>query len=221
MCRFLLVKAATPVQPAALLAAFADLAEHSYEATGAWQGDGWGVSWLDEAKRWRGEQSLQPIWTERGAFTRLPPSPLWLVHARSASFPHHQAVLAYNQPYFTDEYAFVFNGFLQGVKLPQRLPGTIGAQKIWALLQQHLRTAPPAVALEQVRVTLLEHSRSIKALNIGLADRQGAYAFCCFAANPEYYTLHLHRSPTLQMICSEPLAGYEFSPVAANQVVMI
>lgn len=222
MCRFLLLKAQQPIQPATFLYAFAEMARQSTAGgEGIWQGDGWGVSWLTNNQQWQSHKSLQTIWTDHADFATLPPSRRWMVHARSASFPQHKGVLDYNQPYHQGPYTFVFNGLLRGVKLPQRVAGEIGAQKIWTLLQHYLATQSPVEALQQLRQTLSTHSQEIKALNIGLADQQHCYAFCTFAANPAYYTLQLHRSAELQMICSEPLRGYTFSPIEPNQVITI
>lgn len=221
MCRFLLVKARSAIAPAALLHAFADMAQQSKHGDDFWQGDGWGVAWLDSHERWQGHQSLAPIWQDRAHFVALPASQRWVVHARSASFPQHKGMIDYNQPYYNEQYAFVFNGLLRGVRLPQRVAGTIGAQKIWGLLQHYLVTQPPVEALQQLRHTLVTHTQELKALNIGLADASGCYAFCTFARHPAYYTLQLHRSADLQMICSEPLAGYAFEAVMPNQLVTI
>jgi len=221
MCRFLLMKAHTAISPVALLQSFADMAQQSHGADGVWQGDGWGITWLDGEERWQLHKSLAPIWLDRTGFTALPASRLFLVHARSASFPHHKDVIDYNQPYHDEQYAFVFNGLLRGVKLPQRVAGQIGAQKIWRLLQNYLTTQPPVAALTQLHTTLVAHTQEVKALNIGLMDKNGGYTFCSFATNPDYYTLQSHRSAKLQMICSEPLAGYAFDAVAPNQVVAL
>lgn len=220
MCRFLLVKTPQPIQPASLLHAFAEMARQStVGGEEVWQGDGWGVSWLDSKQGWQSRKSLQPIWTDCADFATLPASQRWVVHARSASFPQHKGVLAYNQPYHHEDYAFVFNGLLRGVKLPQRVTGAIGAQKIWSLLQHYLATQPPVAALQQLRDTLLTHTQEIKALNIGLANSNHCYAFCTFATHSAYYTLQIHHSAELQMICSEPLRGYAFTPIEPNQVV--
>lgn len=222
MCRFLLLKTSQPLQPTALLGAFAEMARQSTaEGEAVWQGDGWGVSWLTDHQQWQSYKSLQPIWTEQADFATLPASRRWVVHARSASFPQHKGVLAYNQPYQHGPYTFVFNGLLRGVKLPQRVAGTIGAQKIWGLLQHYLSRQPPVEALQQLGQTLLTHTQEIKALNIGLADSNHCYAFCTFAAHPTYYTLQRHCSAELQMICSEPLHGYAFEAVMPDEVVMI
>lgn len=221
MCRFLLVKAQSALAPTALLHAFADMAQQSKHSVDLWQGDGWGVAWLDNHERWQGHRSLAPIWEDRDHFAALPASRHWVVHARSASFTQHKGVLDYNQPYHNTRYAFVFNGLLRGVRLPQRVAGSIGAQKIWSLLQTYLATQPPGAALDQLRETLLTHTQELKALNLGLADSNGCYAFCSFATNPAYYTLHLHRSTELQMICSEPLTGYTFVATEPNQVVTV
>ena len=80
---------------------------------------------------WQVQHSVAPIWTETDAIQHLPPTRHLLVHARSASFAHHKGNIAYSQPYMCTPYAFVFNGFLKGVRLPRRVPGAIGAEKIW------------------------------------------------------------------------------------------
>ena len=82
-----------------------------------------------------------PIWTEIDAIQHLPPTRHLLVHARSASFAHHKGNITYSQPYVCAPYAFVFNGFLKGVRLPRRVPGAIGAEKIWSLVQEQLARA--------------------------------------------------------------------------------
>ena len=101
--------------------------------------------WPGETSReaWQVQHSLAPIWTETDAVQHLPLTRHLLVHARSASFAHHKGNIAYSQPYVCGPYAFVFNGFLKGVRLPRRVPGAIGAEKIWSLVQAQLAQSVP------------------------------------------------------------------------------
>lgn len=221
MCRFLMAKSPAPISPGILLRDFADMAEKSRAPDGDRQADGWGAAWLDESGAWRSRTSTTPIWDDRPAFASVPASPILLVHARSASFPGQKGVLAYNQPYASGSWAFVFNGLLQGVSLPRPVPGDIGAQKIWALLSERLAGASAESALAGVVGLLERHSRRLQGLNLGLCDRRNFYAFCRFEGEGTYYQLYGHRSPGLSLVCSEPLPNGDFRPLPRNAVITI
>lgn len=207
MCRFLLISAPAAYDLRPFVAQFATMCAHSHGLDGSgWQGDGWGMAWQDAAAQWQVHRSVAPIWTETAVLSDvLPPTSHLLVHARSASFPQHVGDLAYCQPYVHGPYAFVFNGFLQGVRLPQRVPGAIGAEKIWALVQAQLAEgAPLQQALDTVYALLKRHSRRIQACNLGLSDGRTA-AFT--NGNPQgqaYYQLRQATHGALRMVCSEP-----------------
>lgn len=221
MCRFLMAKSLSPISPGSLLRDFADLAEQSRAPDGDRQADGWGAAWLDESGGWRTRISTDPIWDDRPALDLIPASPILLVHARSASFPGHKGVAAYNQPFASESWAFVFNGLLQGVSLPRPVAGEIGAQKIWALLSERLAVEPPETALAEVTALLDRHSRRLQGLNIGLCDKKHLYAFCRFEGDGSYYQLYAHRSPGLSLVCSEPLPDLDFRPLPRDAVLTI
>ena len=214
MCRFLLLTASTPYDMRSLVVQFARMCQPS---TGlhseGWQGDGWGVAWRDDREAWQVQHSVAPIWTETDAVQHLPPTHHLLVHARSASFAHHKGNMAYSQPYVCAPYAFVFNGFLKGVRLPRRVPGAIGAEKIWSLVQEQLAQGVPLQqALEIVYAALACHSRDIQACNMGLSDGD-TYAF--YNGNPHdqaYYQLHQTHQGALHMVCSAPFGPWEWQP---------
>ena len=211
MCRFLLLTAPTPYDMCPFVAQFAQMCQHSTGLHGeGWQGDGWGVAWRDN-EAWQVQHSVAPIWTEIDAVQHLPATRHLLVHARSASFAHHKGNIAYSQPYVCAPYAFVFNGFLKGVRLPRRVRGAIGAEKIWWLVQAQLaRGAPPQQALATVYAVLARSSRDIQACNMGLSDGS-TYAF--YNGNPHgqaYYQLHQARQGALHMVCSEPFGTWEW-----------
>ena len=212
MCRFLLLTAPAVCDMRPYVMQFARMCQHSTGLHGeGWQGDGWGVAWRDDREPWQVQHSFAPIWTEANTVQHLPPTRHLLVHARSASFAHHKGNIAYSQPYVCAPYAFVFNGFLKGVRLPRRVPGAIGAEKIWWLVQAQLaRGAPLQQALATVYAVLARSSRDIQACNMGLSDGS-TYAF--YNGNPHgqaYYQLHQARQGALHMVCSEPFGMWEW-----------
>jgi predicted glutamine amidotransferase len=214
-----MIKAEEPRQPAEILRAFASMSQRSRAFDGDWQGDGWGVGWISAAGVWDTRKSIRPIWEESALFDEIPESRFVVAHSRSASFPHHKGVPDYTQPFLLEPYAFVFNGFLQGVSLPATLPGTIGSQKIWALLNRLLRSSSPEESIARLKEILQKNSRFLQALNIGLCDKRQVFAFCYYTRYGEYYNLHRHDSSSLQMVSSEPLRGWDFRPVAPGEVL--
>lgn len=221
MCRFLMARSPSSVLPGVLLRDFADMAEKSRAPDGDRQADGWGAAWLDESGAWRSRTSTTPIWDDRAAFDAVPASPILLVHARSASFPGQKGLLAYNQPYISASRAFVFNGLLQGVSLPRPVAGEIGAQKIWALLLEREAVEPAESALAGVADLLGRSARRLQGFNLGLCDMKKFHAFCRFEGDGSYYQLHVHRSPDLSVVCSEPLPNIVFRPLPRNTVVTL
>ena len=205
MCRFLLVKSKKPLKPKELLIKFAEMARKSRADDGDRQDDGWGMAWVDNQKQWQLKKSLFPIWKKVNSFDNFPSTKIFVVHARSASFPKDKGILAYNQPYIDGEYSFVFNGLLRRVSLP-KVPGDIGAEKIWYLLKRELKKNNVHHALEKTKKLLLENSKEIVAFNIGLATSKGKiYSSCYFTKHPEYYQLHTLKNQSLETICSEVL----------------
>jgi predicted glutamine amidotransferase len=219
MCRFLVLKSVRPVAPRPFLEKFADMAERSRAPDGDRQGDGWGISWTAGGDGWRVAKSLSPIWEDASLFDRFPECTRLCVHARSASFPRHKANLAFNQPYVSDSYAFLFNGLLTGVSLPSSVAGEIGSQKLWSLLALYLGTQAPDSSLRSLQATMEQHSRRIQAFNVALCDRKNIYAYCGYESHAEYYHLQHHVSPDLAVICSEELEGFQFSPVPLKKVL--
>jgi len=220
MCRFLMVKSAYPFRPEELLRAFASMAESSWAPDGDRQQDGWGIAWADERGSWDVRTSLRPVWLDGHLFSGVPASRFFLVHARSASFAGHKDNLAYNQPFTDGVHGFVFNGLLQGVAFPAPVPGEIGARKIWSLLKDELQERPPAESMEAVGHLLTRHARRVQALNIGLCDRSHLYVLQQGEDESEYYRLWVNESADLKLVCSEPLVGFDFAPLAAERIAV-
>ena len=205
-----------------LIERFVSMCRNSRAPDGDLQEDGWGIAWLDGSGKWLSRKSIRPILDDiPQPACNLPAAHILLIHARSASFSHHKHDIIFNQPFISDQFGFVFNGLIRGVRFPRPLPGKIGAQKIWNLLLELLKMYPPEEALGRLASYMDSCSREIAALNLGLCSRGKFYIFNQYTGNREYYTLHMSRTSNLSMICSEPLDGYAFAPVAPEQVVCL
>lgn len=220
MCRFLLYKSNRLTKPEKILRLFANMAKNSQALDGDWQGDGWGISWLDNKNCWQTTKSQNPIWNDMNKFSSIPVNKLFVIHARSASFPQHKDNVNYNQPYVNNNYVFVFNGLLKGVRIKSDKNSEIGAQKIWSLLQNILKTHPPLVALNKLKQILLNNSEKIQALNIGLSDKKNLYSLCYFSSNPDYYQLHYFSKNNTNIICSESLKDYSFNDLQSSEIIL-
>ena len=213
MCRFLLFKSNKPAEIGPILSSFSRMAEKSRAFDGDRQEDGWGIAWLQN-DLWHSYKSVKPIWEEREKFNQFPKSPIFTIHARSASFVQHKNNSEYNQPYINGGYTYVFNGLLKGVSLS--LPGDIGAQKIWNLLNSNLRTLNMVEALLQTAQVLKNNSQKIQALNIGIANKHSIAAYSYFTKHPSYYSLHFVDNQFEKIICSEPIEGFDFKILSVN-----
>lgn len=207
MCRFLLLKSKKPIRPFKLLRSFSSMAKKSKAYDGDWQGDGWGIAWRQK-NTWQIYKSLSPIWENEEKFVKFPKTTIFAVHARSASFSKHKNNIDYNQPFVNGSRIFVFNGLLKGVKFPYQIPGDIGAQKIWNLLQKQLKHYQPETALDKLKTLLIKYTQEVQAINIGLADFNNINSLNYFTKYPDYYKLHYFKNNALELICSEKLDGY-------------
>jgi len=169
MCRFILLKSSKLIKPDRIVNSFADMAKKSKAFDGDWQGDGWGLSWLENSD-WKSYKSIKPIWEDRQYLINFPQTKYFLIHARSSSFPKHKNNKNYNQPFNNKKYSYVFNGLLKGVTLSS--PGEIGSQKIWNLLKNNLNDTDPKEALNKVNSILFNKSRQIQALNRIMRPKQ-------------------------------------------------
>jgi predicted glutamine amidotransferase len=221
MCRFLMVRSGRPIDPGPFLESFAELARTTPAPDGDWQGDGWGFAWRED-EAWQVVKSDRPIWDDSTVLKKPPAATVFCVHARSASFPHQKNRVDLNQPYVDGPFAYVFNGFLEGVTPPAPLPGEIGAQKIWSRLKNSLAgaaAAAPENALDDLAAFLDRHARKIHGLNVGLCDGRRLYALTRFDADENYYRLRGFRSPGLSMVCSGPLPGWDFEPLPPGRAI--
>lgn len=222
MCRFLLIKSDLQIKPNEILKQFAGMVKKSRTLDGDRQDDGWGISWINNNKKWQIFKSIKPIWEDFEAFNNFPPTNMFAVHARSASFVKDKGNIDYNQPFIDQSYSFVFNGFLKGVRLSsEEIPGKIGAQKIWYLLRKFLNETKPLLALKKIKKILIDNSNEVQALNIGLADRENIYALCYYSKHPNYYQLQYGNTSKLKIVSSEKFGNFNFQSIKKNKVVRL
>lgn len=200
-----------PFDAGGVLDTFRERCRHSRE----YQGHGWGAAWRASGE-WARYRSLTPIWDDALA---LPGDVDFLiVHARSA-FRDEGIALENNMPFYRDERTFVFNGELHGVRL--RVPGRIGAEKIFHLIEQQgeLNSGDLDDAVAEADRLLVSKSARIRALNLALTDGDRIYASCRFTEMPDYFTLH-YRDDALAAVCSEPLDDH-FVPMSSGERLVL
>lgn len=193
MCRLLAVTAARPVDMAAHLRAFAEIARKSRE----YQGHGWGCAWR-EGETWRTYHNVRPIWEDD--LTSFGTPSVFVAHARSA-FRDEGIVVENNMPFVEDGHAFVFNGELQGVRIAEA--GRIGAEKLFRFMIRHQAGASADTMRTVVRL-VGQRTRYIRAMNAVIAGH-GRFLVCStFSESPDYFTMHLKRTEDAVVLCSDP-----------------
>lgn len=196
------------------------MCEKSRTPDGDRQSDGWGVAWK-EGNTWKTEKSLVPIWENTDRLLKIHQTYCLAVHVRSAGFDHQKGVIEYNQPYIKDGLCFVFNGMVRGVKLPYKLNGTIGAQKIFSFIQLLRKRQTLPKALDTARLMLLSHSREIEGMNIGIVHNNQFYILCEYDGNQEYFTIHYYQKDNLSIVCSEPILAYNWNNMRKGEILIL
>lgn len=222
MCRFLIVKSKDQIDTQSLLQDFALMCKKSRTADGDRQGDGWGVAWINEADDWEFSKSLKPIWRDTDRFVKIPKTKMLVAHARSATFPNQKGVIEYNQPFVDGKFCFVFNGHIGGVKLPQKVEGKIGAQKLWNLLKTSIEKGDRLPkALEEIRDLVKSNSKNVLGMNIGLTDGKTITATCNYSQNEDYFSLRHFTNKAISIVCSEIISDYKFEKMRQGQILAL
>lgn len=193
MCRLLAMTAAEPVDLAAHLRAFAEVARRSRE----YQGHGWGCAWPENGG-WRTYHSLSPIWEDDlDGFGR---ARAIVAHARSA-FRDEGIQVENNMPFVDSSLAFAFNGELRGVRIAES--GRIGAEKLFRFLVKRGAARGGEAARTAVRL-VEQRTRYVRAMNFVLAS-PGRFLVCSsFNEDADYFTLHARRGAGMTVVCSAP-----------------
>ena len=195
MCRFLMMRSEREFDAAEPLARFRQICRDSRE----YQGHGWGAS-ARVGGRWLRHRSLTPIW-EDSTWTAPAATDFLVLHARSA-FRDTGIELDNNMPFYRDQRIFVFNGELRGVRL--RLPGRIGAEKVFRLIEREDR-GDLGDALGTADSILMAKSRYVRGLNVAVTDGETIHTLCRYGEDADYFTLHVLDGDR-RAVCSEPLS---------------
>jgi len=196
MCRLLYVRSENQFKIQQHLQSFAVIAKNSKE----YQGHGWGCSYLKD-DIWQHYKNIKPIWEDD--LEQFAGTTILVAHARSA-FRDKDIRVENNMPFASDNWIYIFNGELHGVKIREQ--GRIGAEKIFNFI---LRFYKPdmELALKKAVNIIEKRSQHIRAMNIILADRQAVYVSSLFNEDEDYFTVHYKQDNSTLVICSEPYAG--------------
>ena len=192
MCRLLFVQDKNSFNISKHLTKFASIAKNSKE----YQGHGWGCSYLVN-NVWTHYRNINPIWDDDinqfGNTTRL------IVHARSA-FEDKDIVVENNMPFYDDNYVFIFNGELRGVKI--KADGRIGAEKIFNFIKRFDKDGMETALPKGVEV-IDKRSSYIRAMNIIIAEKDKVHYSSLFNEDEKYFQMHYKQNNEELIICSE------------------
>lgn len=195
MCRLLMVRGETELDPATYLGQFREISRQSRE----YQGHGWGCAWLAQNGHWQFYRNLNPVWEDET--NNFPETRLFIAHARSA-FRDEGICIENNMPFSDGNTVFVFNGELQGVRI--REEGRIGAEKIYNYLKRFDRGDLGAAVSRGIGV-IDKRTRYIRAMNIFLAESNAVHVVSWFGEEPEYFQMRQAIDHRAHIICSMPL----------------
>ncbi|PIT90356.1 MAG: hypothetical protein COU22_02585 [Candidatus Komeilibacteria bacterium CG10_big_fil_rev_8_21_14_0_10_41_13] len=197
MCRFLLVNTSQEENHQALLKEFIVRCRQSQED----QKDGWGLAYLSKGKL-KIIKDLQPVWQSLEVES-LPETDFLLLHARSALENTSVDDLNNNQPFYEQGVLYAFNGLVKKVRL--KMPGRIGAHKIFNFILSKIKDLPLMEALEASVKSLSLNSGYLRALNLLLVTGEQAAVSCNYNEEPDYFTVHYGQTDDSLVISSEPL----------------
>ncbi len=197
MCRLLFVKSKTELDINYHLEKFADVCKSSKE----FQGHGWGCSYLNADDNWEHYKNINPIWEDD--FSKFNFTNRLIVHARSA-FEDKDIFIENNMPFYDDEFVFIFNGELRGVKI--NAEGRIGAEKIFNFIKR-FHNYDMKKAIEKGIDIILKRSNYIRAMNIIIADKNNAYVSSLFNEDSEYFQMSYKQTDEELIICSQNYIG--------------
>ncbi|MFX0062184.1 MAG: class II glutamine amidotransferase [Candidatus Hermodarchaeota archaeon] len=209
MCRLLYIRSNSPITISTHLRAFAQSVKLSKE----YQGDGWGIFYLNPSNEWSSHVEITPIW--KSNFNQFPKTKLVIAHARSA-FLGTDICIENNMPFWDGRYAFIFNGELHGVKI--RADGKIGAEKIFNFIKRFNQTNNILQAIKK-GITIIENrSDYIKAMNIIIADKEHAYLSTFFNEDPAYFTMYEMITDDLLILSSIPYFDADWIPISNKTI---
>ncbi|MBP9758755.1 hypothetical protein KBD45_03600 [Candidatus Dojkabacteria bacterium] len=182
---------------------FAEVSENNPTPDGNWQGDGWGISYIDPLLKWRGFKTFVSIWKNIGFAHIFMPSNIFMLHVRTLIVEEEYVSEENNLPYFNDELSLVYDGDQLESKIDKSVKPLI--DRIWEQIQivdkSNLESEFKTIC-EQINL----EAEGYKAFNLVLSDKQNMYVYCKY--NPEaesYYQIHYFTNELKTIISSQPL----------------
>lgn len=208
LCRLLYVNSKKEFSIADYLKKFAEIAKQSRE----YQDHGWGFAFFQNGK-WQYYKNIKPIWEDD--LTQFGKSKRIIAHVRS-TFNDEGIVVENNMPFYDDEYIFIFNGELRGVKIKEE--GRIGAEKIFNYIKRFDKGSTKD-ALQKGTGIISKKSSYVKAMNIIMTDDNAAYVYSQFNEDDKYFTMHRKILDETIVVCSDPFAGEaDWEPILNNSL---
>jgi len=212
MCRLLAMRSNTAFAIASVLKKFAKISRNSKE----YQGHGWGCAWKNTAGNWKYYKNLKPIWTDN--LNQFDKTTFFIAHARSA-FEDRNIIIENNMPFYDNNYIFIFNGELRGVKIREQ--GRIGAEKIFNYIKRFDK-GNMQEALEKATQFIKKRTTYIKALNIIITDREKLFIYTNFNENEDYFQMWQKQENNTVIICSDPLEeSNDWQKIQKNTTMVI
>lgn len=193
MCRLLLVKSENEFDTADYLKKFAEISKNSTE----YQGHGWGLALWQQG--WKVYKNIKAVWKDN--LEVFGKTNILIAHARSA-FKDEGIVIENNMPFQDDNYVFIFNGELRGVKIKE--DGRIGAEKVFNFIKRFDK-GNTMKAVEKAVEQIQKRTRYIRAMNFIMVSKHNnkVYLVNMFNEQPEYFTIWYKEDNEL-VICSDP-----------------
>ncbi|MEM4397407.1 MAG: class II glutamine amidotransferase [Candidatus Woesearchaeota archaeon] len=189
MCRLLYIKSNEVFDINHYLEKFAVICKNSKEN----QGHGWGLAYLDEKNNFNYYKNINPIWTDDFSFTKNKKTKILIAHARSA-FEDKDIRIENNMPFYDENYVFIFNGELRGVKIKEH--GRIGAEKIFNFIKRFdKKDSKESIknAMEKAISIIKKRTDYIKALNIIIANKENVFVNNYFTTDEDYFCLRMKK----------------------------
>ncbi len=212
MCRLLAVKSEKAFSISEHLRPFAVTAKRSRE----YQGHGWGCVYLSGGT-WRVYRNIQPIWEDD--LSQFGETTLLVAHARSA-FRDEGICVENNMPFLQGDIVFSFNGELHGVRI--REEGCIGAEKLFRFILRFHKEGLSGAVRKAIPI-VEKRTRSIRAMNMIVADPHQVVVSTLFTDDPDYFTLHRCETSGIVIVASDPYpdeSGWTSIPNRTQEVIV-
>lgn len=174
MTRFLVINKKERFDIEETLRIFAEASENNPTPDGNWQGDGWGISYVDPYLKWRGYKTFVSIWKCMDFFNIFMPSNIFMMHARTLEAEEQYVSEDHNMPYYNDEISFVFDGVEDEQQI--NLEDGYFFDKFWGKILQ-LDQNDFETGLRELCNGITLNKVGLKAANFVISDKKNIYIY--------------------------------------------